>query len=155
MTAYITKKDLEDRISTVELQRIYDDNNDGQTDTTPVTRLIKDACSKVDSYLRGMYPLPWQGSVPNEIVRLTLDVAEAFAAKRHPAVVKRDWKVLLEQAEKELGNLRSGKTRLDIPNYQAPDPPTNTGARTGFSGASVIDPEKPQGFWSDMGDFSR
>ena len=149
-SAYFTKGDLEDRLSADVVRKCYDDNNIGTADSSPLGRLIRDASSKVDSYLRGMYPLPL-ATVPNEVQRLALDVAEAFAAKRFPEIVRKDWKELLKQAEKELESLRMGKTRLDVPTGQAPDPPANVGARVGSRVSD--DGEETGGTFDKMGDF--
>ena len=123
--AYITQQDLEDRLGAEVVKQLYDDNLDGTADAGPIARWIKDATSKVDSYLRGIYALPLALPVPNEVSRLTLDVAEAMAARRHPNYVRRNWQELMAAAEKDLISLRRGTTRLDV--QGAPEPGANQG----------------------------
>lgn len=116
MIAYVfaTQAQLEDRLSAQEVKQIYDDNNDGVPLGGPVTRLLADASSKIAGVLRADYDLDKiQANTPNEVVRLTLDAAEMFAAKRHPEYVRRDWEKLSKALEAELAMIRDGKTRLD------------------------------------------
>ena len=114
-TYYFTQAELEARLSVATVKNIYDDDNDGAADTSSVDRLRVDATSKVASYLHGLYDLAViAASPPNEIKRLALDVAVAYAAQRFPSYVRRDWKPLLEAAEADLARLRSGKTLLDV-----------------------------------------
>jgi phage gp36-like protein len=123
---YITQAQLENRLSATRVARIYDDNRDGSADANPIAQLIADASGKVASYLRGSYDLDTvAASTPNEVVRLTLDVAFAMAAQRHPEVVRVDWQPLMQAAEKDLERLRKGETRLDV--VGPPEPAANTG----------------------------
>lgn len=126
---YIVTADLEQRISAERLKQIYDDDNNGTADANAVVRLCKDASAKVAGYLRGIYDLTTIAAAPpEEVIRLTLDVAEAYAAKRHPEYVKRDWEKLMRAAESDLGKLRRGETRLDIDG--SPEPAKNQGGAT-------------------------
>jgi hypothetical protein len=80
----------------------------------------------VASYLRPIYDLTTvAASPPHEVVRLTLDVAYAMAAQRYPEVVRVDWLPLMQAAEKDLGRLRDGTTRLDV--IGSPEPAQNVG----------------------------
>jgi len=127
---YITQQDLEDRVSARVLREVLDDENVGLASADSVTRILKDASAKVAGYLRGTYDLTTVASVlPEEVVRLTLDVAVAYLAQRHPEVMRVDWTPLMEQADKELKALRRGDTRLDIEG--PPEPPANTGGAVG------------------------
>jgi phage gp36-like protein len=125
----ITKSDLEDRLTRKVLTRICDDNRDGFADRDPVARLCWDATTYVMGLIGGVFDFPIGSPVPNELVRIALDVAEAYAAKRHPSVVRVDWKLILEQATRELKELRVGLRSLDTPpmsnepSAPAPTPP--------------------------------
>lgn len=148
---YITQSDLEDRLSVAVVKQIFDDSNVGTASANPISRILKDASSKVAGYLRSTYDLDAvAASPPNEVIRLALDVAEAFAARRHPEYVRRDWKDLIAAAESELKLLRSGVTRLDV--KLAPESAANEGGsvRSG-------DPLKPlspaKSFANGTGDF--
>lgn len=147
-SAYFTQTDLELRLSTEVVKQIYDDDNSGSAKSDAIDALVSDASSKVDSYLRGIYTLPL-AVVPNEVKRLALDVAVAYAAQRHAEYVRRDWKPLMEQVEKDLEKLRLGKTRLDV--QTDPEPGANEG---GFvQNGTASDPNTPFKVFSNMGDF--
>ena len=147
---YIVQADLEQRISAERLKQIYDDNNDGTVDTDPIARLCKDASAKVAGYLRGVYDLAViAADPPEEVIRLTLDVAVAYAAQRHPEYVKRDWEKLMRAAESDLMRLRKGETRLDV--VSTPEPAANEG---GSVVSTTVDADgQPGRIFDDMGDF--
>lgn len=145
---FFTKAQLEARISAKVVRQIFDDNNDGTADTDPIDQLRADASSKVESYVAAILTLPLS-PVPPELVRLSLDVAVALAAQRHPEIVRQDWQKLMKQAEDDLCRLRDGKTVLGPP----PAPiPANHGAHLVDGDASRVD-EDTQRFWDDMGDY--
>lgn len=146
-SAYFSQEDLELRLSKTVVQQIYDDDNAGIAKSDAIDALVSDASSKVDSYLRGIYTIPLS-EVPNEVKRLALDVAVAYAAMRHPEYVRRDGKALMEMAEKDLKSLRNGETRLDI--QTSPEPAANAG---GFvQNGTTVNPPVPFMFES-TGDF--
>lgn len=143
---YIVQTDIEDRLSASVVQSIYDDANVGSPSANPIARLIKDACSKVNGYLFTMYAAHmsddtiWHSPYPDEVVRLTLDVVVAMAAQRHPEAVKRAWQPLMEHVEKELDDLRKGKTRLNLPT-RPPEPAANSGST--FRNGTTVNPTVP------------
>lgn len=147
---YFTKAQLEARISAKTVREILDDNNDGNVDTDAVDQIRKDATSKVDGYLAALGILPLDpNNIPYEVTRLTLDVAVALAAQRHPEVMRKDWVALMKQAETDLKMLRENKTLLGPP----PDPqPANQGARVGETITSRTR-DTPGSHFEDMGDF--
>ena len=147
-SAYFTQAELESRLSAKVVAEIYDDANAGSASAAPIAALISDSSSKVDSYLRGVYTLPLT-VVPNEVKRLALDVAVAYAAQRHAEYVRRDWKPLMEQVEKDLKRLRTGETRLDVAG--TPEPAANEGGNV--VNGTTAEPDTPFKFFSDMGDF--
>lgn len=126
MIYFFTKAQFEARLSAKKVKRIYDDNSDGVADVDPVNQLRADATSKVRSYIEPMgimttlLPLFNQTTgevltnsvLPDEIIRLSLDVGVALAAQRHPEVMRQDWRLLMEQCDKDLARLRDGKTSL-------------------------------------------
>jgi phage gp36-like protein len=144
---YITTTDLTNRLGAFTVRRILDDNVDGVADSAPFTALIADASSKVAGYLQGVYSLSAvAASTPREVIRLTLDVAVAMCAQRHPEVMRGiDWVELMKAANHDLEQLRKNVVGLDTdasPNPAAneggelyPDPNTEdvyTFARDGF-----------------------
>lgn len=151
---YFTEDQLAARISVRKVRAIYDDNNDGASDGDAVDGLRRDASSKVDSYLAPLGILPIDpANVPDEVIRLSLDVAVALACQRHPEVMRIEWKALMDQAELELGRLRDGKTSLG-------PPPVPQAANQGASfqrddGRTANCPDITPRFWDDLGDFSR
>ena len=125
---FVTQKQLEDRLSATTVQRIYDDNRDGVADTDPVAQLLADASSKVAGRLRGVYTIAQLvAATCHELVRVTLDVAVAMAAQRHPEVVRRDWEPLMRQADKDVTAIRLDDASLDTDG--APEPKANVGGQ--------------------------
>lgn len=147
---YITQSQLEARLSAEVVRQIYDDDNNGSADASPIAQLLADASAKVASYLRGIYDLTAVAATPPaEVTRLALDVAVAYAAQRHPEYVRRDWQALMRAAEGDLEKLRKGTTRLDV--VGSPEP----GANQGGSVSSVTTDADglPARVFDDMGDF--
>lgn len=147
--AYITIADIEARIGKQAVIAICDDDNDGTPDTSVLDRFIADATSYVDGFLRGIYTLPLPEPVPNEVKRLTLDVAVGYLAERHAEYVRYDGGKLLERARQNLVDLRTGKTRLDV--QGAPEPAANQGGVVILQ-ARGRTPEAPRIF-DDLGDW--
>ncbi len=159
--AYIDQDDLESRVSAAVLRQILDDDLDGTVDAAPLEQLCADATSKVDGVLRNKYPTwpdDFASDVPNEVKRLTLDVAVAMLAQRHPEYVRRDWSALMKHAEDELNMLSLGERRLDVDG--APEPAANQGGMVWDGGTDTTVP--PQAFFipgadscnpGGMGDF--
>ncbi len=150
--AYWSQTDLENRLSPQIVKQILDDDNDGFADVGAVARLQADSDSKVESYLRPIYDLTVvRATPPNEVKRLSLDVAVAMAAMRHPEVRRTDGPELMSMAERDLERLRTGKTRLDV--VGSPEPAANVG------GTVVVPParadEEHVQLWSfgETGDF--
>lgn len=109
----LDKAQLESRLSKTTLRRIYDDDNDGAADTDPIAGLIRDASSKVLSYLGPDYDIDsLDPAQTDELVRLSLDIAQAMAAQRHPEYVRVDGFKLMTQAMADLKLLRQGFTNL-------------------------------------------
>lgn len=134
---YITPVDVENRLSQQVVKQIYDDDESGDADAGPVAGLCADASSKVASYLRANYSLDAVAeNTPYEVVRLTLDVATAYAAQRFPSYVKRDWEKLMKAAESDLMKLRDGQTRLDV--TTSPEPSRTVGGIVYDSGPRMI-----------------
>jgi phage gp36-like protein len=125
--AYITITQLQNRLGAATVRRVLDDDADGVADAGPLQSLIDDATSKVAGYLVGVYSLAAiAADPPHEVVRLTLDVAVAMCAQRHPEVMRGlDWVELLKAAERDLLSLRKNLTSLDAEG--APNPQSNEG----------------------------
>lgn len=122
----ITLKQLQDRLSRPVLDRIYDDDEVGEANTGPVEGLIRDASSKVRGKLGPVYdPDAIDENTNDEIVRIALDIAYAYAAQRHPEVVRIEWEPLMKQAEKELLEIRTGLANLGT--NASPEPAANVG----------------------------
>lgn len=148
--AYATQAQLEARVSAYVVRRILDDNGDGTTDAAVLSQLLDEATSYVDGFLRAVYPLPLT-TVPNELVRLTLDIASAYLYQRFPEWAKgRDPFAMMAAARQELMDLRAGKTRLDI--VGSPEPPANTGAEV-RAGTLEGDAVTTHFFLDGLGDF--
>jgi hypothetical protein len=129
--AFITSTQLSRRLGPAAMRRVYDDLGGGEADANAISQLIADASGKVASYLQGIVSLSTAataatGDTAHEIVRLTLDVAVAMAAQRHPEVLPSyDGLELMKQAERDLDRLRKNQTALDTD--AAPNPAANEG----------------------------
>jgi phage gp36-like protein len=147
---YIAQADLESRLSADVVRRLLDDDRDGSADATPVARVIADASAKVAGYLRGVYSLAAiETTTPEEVKRLTLDVACAYLAQRHPEVLRLDWAEAMKLVDRELKDLRNGVSRLDV--EDAPEPAANQGGST--SSGNPACPEPAPRFSDNWGDF--
>lgn len=134
---YIVQADLEARVSPIVVQRILDDTGVGSPDASALTRILKDASAKVAGYLRGVYDLTALAAAPpEEVKRLTLDVAEVYLFRRFPEYARGDWAEMLKAVDRELTALRRGDTRLDV----APpaDVPSNTGGEVSQGNPSTF-----------------
>lgn len=112
---YITQAELEARVSPAVVRRILDDATIGIADADAVTRIIADASAKVAGFLRESYSLDAvSASTPEEVKRLTLDVAVVYLRQRHPEFARGDWVELDRSVTRDLNSLRTGNTRLDV-----------------------------------------
>lgn len=131
----ITQKQIENRVSKLVLARLLDDDEDGNADTDAVTQLRLDSSGKAASCLAQVYPIDElrgmaDGALPDEVVRLTLDVAQAMLAQRHPEFARGvDGFELMKQAERDLRMVRKGETNLGV--STEPEPANNTASVVG------------------------
>lgn len=139
---YIVQADLENRISATVARQILDDNADGTVDANPLTRLIDDAEGYVEGFLSTVYDLATLRALgvaaPTELKRLCLDVAEAYALRRHPEYIRGEWDKKLAIARIELMDLRKGVTKLNI--STAPEPAANVGGVVRSGDVDLPDP---------------
>lgn len=149
MIYLFTKAQLEAHMGTRKVKRIYDENADGLADTDPVNQLRANASSKVLSLLEvtaqieALFNLTsgeplTADTVPQELVRLALNFADAMACKRHPELWRQDWKVLMTYAEEEAAKVRDGQSSLGESSAPAAVTPSA---------------ETPERIFDDMGDF--
>lgn len=149
--ALFTQVQLEGRLSAVVVRRIFDDANIGTADTNAIAQLIQDSSSKVLSWLGPIYDSTTiNGNTQAEVQRLALDVAQAMAAQRHPEYVRGDGFKLMEQAERELTNLRKGLTNLGI--ETTPEPAANQGGDVDSDNPDDDEPQ-PKVFLGGTGMF--
>jgi hypothetical protein len=140
-TPFITKAQLEKRLSSIIVKRIYDDDNDGVADTDPLDQLCMDASSKVRGKLGPVYnPDLLDSATVDEIRRITLDQAHAMAAQRFPEVLRIDGFRLMEQADKDLKALRIGDANLGV--NGSPEPAANVGGTV--TSGDINDPDYPE-----------
>jgi phage gp36-like protein len=121
---YFTQEELEQRLGPTAVKRIYDDKNTGTADASALDRVTRDATAIVDAAIESIYDLPLAEPYPDRVVCLALDAAEYLAARRHPEYVKRDWRVLKEELERDLDRLRTQKRSMG---RAPPDPAANQG----------------------------
>jgi phage gp36-like protein len=149
---FISREQLEARLGVRVVKDIYDDNLDGTADDNAIDRLRADASSKVAARL-GSYPNAFT-TIPEEVVRVTLDAAVAMAAQRHPEYVRRNWEPLMTQVDKDLDAIQKAKARLDA--QGSPSTATNVGGLVVVDGVrtrtGVLVP-RPGKFSGGFGDF--
>jgi hypothetical protein len=149
---YVAEADLVDRIGEQAVLDLLDYDRDGVADPDKVLRLLLDAVSYVESFLRPVYDLDLlrrMAPPPNEVVRLALDRAEAELYCRHPEFARFDGYRAKERCDAELEKLRFGKRRLDV--VGPPEPAANQGGTTGRFD-SQQKPRTPRVF-DKLGDF--
>lgn len=151
ITAELAVERLEKRLSAQVVRRIYDDNNDGEADDSPLLQVCEDAEAHFESFCSGIYDLATlRASPPSEAVRLCLDCAEAMAYRRFPRAAARDWLPMWQVVEKELEGLRTRKTRLNT--TTAPEPASNEGGAV-YLGTTEVNDDETTSVFSDFGDF--
>jgi hypothetical protein len=138
-------------LSAQVVRRIYDDNNDGEADDSPLLQVCEDAEAKFESFCRGIYDLDaLRANPPSEAVRLCLDCAQVMAYDRFPRAASRDTGEMWRRVEKELGDLRSRKTRLNV--IGSPEPASNEGGAV-YLGTTEVNDDETTSVFSDFGDF--
>lgn len=146
--AYLTQAQIEARVSAAVFRAVFDDDNDGTADAVPVAQLIADVEAEIDGFLRGNYPLPL-ATVPTEITRLALDLAQGRIGQRHPEYCRYDWKSMLDMVRQSLMDLRKGHTRLNL--VGEAETSVNHGGSVS-SGVPAV-PTVARTFLNGMGDF--
>ena len=149
---YVRQADLVDRIGEQAVLDLLDYDRDGVADADKVQRLLLDAVSYVESFLRAEYDLDLlrgMNPAPNEVQRLVLDRAEAELYCRHPEFARFDGYKAKERCDAELEKLRRGTRRLDV--VGPPEPAANEGGTTG-SFDTRARPRTPRTF-DKLGDF--
>lgn len=152
---YVSLATVERRLSREVVRRIYDDLNTGEVsddELEPVAQLMMDAEAMFEGYCRGIYDLTALRSVhPPEAVRLALDCCFFLAADRFPHAVGRDPAPIWERLRRELTDLRTGVTRLDVTG--SPEPAANTGGRVELHGAAEVSTDNDPVFTGGFGIF--
>ena len=158
---WITTANIQSRLGEKLMLRLYDSDGDGSLadETTDLTQLKTDATSYVAGFLRPIYTLAAVDAAVtagtcNEVVRLTLDVAESYACRRWPEVARhRNWQEIIDRADTELKAIRRGDRRLDVDG--TPEPAANVGGEWGQGDPSLFDSsDPPETFTVDgFGDF--
>lgn len=149
---YVTDADLVDRIGEQAVRDMLDHDRDGTPDAGKVLRLLLDAVSYIESFLRGIYDLGVLRALsppPNEVKRLVLDRAEAELYCRHPEFARFDGYKAKDRNDQELQKLATGVRRLDV--IGPPEPAANQGGTTGS-----FDPRPASStarMFDDLGDF--
>ena len=156
MGTYITRADVESRVSEQVLREICDDNVDGQF-KVQIDQAIADAESYVESFLNGNYDLTairamghaGTNDLPNEVKRLVLDVVTAYLWDRFPEYIRADGRRMRQDTRAELMDLRKGRTKLDI--TTSPEPAANQGGPT--RSGDPDDPDPSERFFNDPSSF--
>jgi phage gp36-like protein len=118
---FITAKQLNDRVGEIIVDRILRAPGSGKADPEAIERVCRDASSWVRGNIGPVYDL---SKLPEdsaeEIVRISLDVAHAYLAQRHPEIIRVDGFKMLEQAAKDIKKIRFGEANLGTREEPAP-----------------------------------
>lgn len=129
---------------------ICDDGDDGVPKAGPITRVIRDACAIIDSYLRGIYEVPLADPVPTIIEMVALDLVEGMLCRRHREYTMHDGEEVYKNGISMLEKIRTGKMRLNV--MGAPEPPKNEGGTVRSGNPASREPKK-KFFLDGTGDF--
>lgn len=151
---YVGQGDFEDEAGRAVVQAIFDDNNDGDADVSPVLRFLFNAESYVEGFMRtaGYDIDALRTANPAEMQRLVLERAVGKAFVRHREIARYDGEEALNRNRNECKDYtRVGGPRLDVPKGLV-DAPKNVGGAIGAIGNAPDSP--PESFFSDLGDFT-
>lgn len=109
----ITVAEVSQELSQAVVDRIYDDDNDGNADDDPLSRLIKKAESKVLASLATRHllsALPATAATAPELLKtICLDFARGYAYVRHPEVAREDGAETLTRARADAKMVANGQ----------------------------------------------
>lgn len=148
MATYASAADLEFVIPAETVRQIFDDDLSGTADASTVDYYLDLAQSFVNSYLEQLYAIPLASPVPNLVRHLTIEVAVAFAYRRHPEYVRSGWKEIFEETKTMLQQIRDGKIGLDTEAL-----PTPRNEAFNVSSGNALSPDVPNKVFGDLGDF--
>lgn len=110
---YVTKSDLIDQLTDMELIQLTDDEKTGQVDVDTVNRAITSAEAIVDGYLKTRYMTPVAPPVPELVRALTIDCA-VYALYRRRKRVPDDVRLAYEDAIRTLEGIARGVVTLGV-----------------------------------------
>lgn len=134
-------------------EALKDPGRPGMLDELLVDELCISASGMIDGKLgapNGNYDVPFDVAQMGDIGRLALDFWVAEAGKAHPNVIVVDHVQLRKDAERELDMIRKAMAGTG---ETPPDPAANVGGKVGAIGDNA-EPNPPQPFFDNMGDFS-
>jgi hypothetical protein len=140
---YITKADLENRVSPIVVKRVLGLNPGA------IEMVLADASSIVAGYLRTMYSLDaLAANTPQEVKRLALDAAHYYLVQRFPELHPGHNPVsMLKNLRMELMDLRDRRTSLDTDG--SPEPAAQTDGEVYEGGMVVSDAPDCINNWSN------
>lgn len=143
---YISGEDVRTRIGVANYRRIFDENRDGNPDSTPADALARDSSARVRAALRASkvrYNMEAiDASPPAEVKRIALDVAELYACLRYQEVMRKDPQFIERLVKEELKALVDGTSLLD--DYVEPE--VGTDGDTIEAGTVILDSDMLRGW---------
>lgn len=148
---WISPDQVSRRIGRLKVHRTFDDDRDGVADADELDELVLDSCARVAAAIRAsrIYRLAdiiAMPQPPREVVRLSLDVAQMYAAKRHPEVIRADWKEMEDAVKAELAALADGAQMLDADTIPDPEPEPGEEVATEIVGGIEMDSDMLRGW---------
>jgi len=152
----ITTAQLRTRVGPHAHDRVFDDDEEGVFNPEAEEQLRKDASGKVLGRLGGSYDVDAirglaAEDTPDELVRITLDVAQAMMAIRCPNIMDVDGHRLMRRADEDLQAIRLNKAGLGV--TTTPEPPSNEGAEVFGRNPDLRYEPEPHTFLGGFGDF--
>lgn len=117
---------------------IFDDNNDGLPDNSPMLWLEKEAEDQFESGLHGIFPdlAVLRANPCATCSRIVGEFVRYLAAVRFPRAYNRDYERLLKVARDSIDRVRAGKDKLAA--QGAPNPPANSGGIVELPGPEAV-----------------
>lgn len=149
-TPFITRDQLDARLSKTTVDRCLDDSGSGEADEDAADGLLRDACSFVRSRLGFTQDLATlQLDEAEELVRIALNVAHGNLALRAPELLRIDGSKIIQQATSDLKAIRLGQHNVST--TTPPEPGFQHGARV-YDGGQRVMLDGPNGE-RNSGDF--
>lgn len=152
MGNYIDQTIAEYWLSSAGVRRLYDDNNDGVADASPLLRAIDDTESEFEATALCVYPsLEQLRAVASACLWILRILFLRTCAERFPRAFGQAGGYWLERGTEKLNQLREGKIKLAV--QGAPNPPINVGGDMYLEGIGLAETQRDTFTRNGFGDY--